>query len=139
MELIDKKIRAKTCEAPYKGPELRSTENFDMKKKLTGEVNKFLWLIFHDLNLRELKTEIKSLQLRHLLKLIKQLTELIYIPEMDPHNLAYMVEILLEFEEALFDHCTGDYLEEIETLFFLLTKSLRILFQFDILSRILPK
>ena len=90
-------------------------------------------------NFSELKGEIKSLQLRHLLKLIKQLTELIYIQEMDPHNLCYMIEILLEFEDALFTHCSGDYFEEIETLFFLLTKSLKILFRFDILGKILPK
>ena len=51
-DLIKKKIEDTTFKAPYKGKNLSSDEEGDMKEKLLGEVNKFLWLIFHDLNLR---------------------------------------------------------------------------------------
>ena len=52
LDLIQKKIQAKTCEEPYKGTDLCTEEDKDLHERHSGEVNKFLWLIFHDLNLR---------------------------------------------------------------------------------------
>ena len=51
-DLIKKKIQEKTIEEPYKGAHLSNEKGENMKEKLQGEVNKFLWLIFHDLNLK---------------------------------------------------------------------------------------
>jgi hypothetical protein len=51
-DLIKKKIKEKTIEEPYKGAHLSDDKEGSMKEKLLGEVNKFLWLIFHDLNMK---------------------------------------------------------------------------------------
>lgn len=51
--LIKNKISATTSEEPYKGIDLTSCEDKNsIYEKHKGEVNKFLWLMFHDLNLR---------------------------------------------------------------------------------------
>lgn len=50
--LIRKKMEEKTIEEPYKGAHLGNEKDANNKENLFGEVNKYLWLIFHDLHLK---------------------------------------------------------------------------------------
>ena len=91
------------------------------------------------LKLKELKTQVKTLQLRHLLTLIKEMIESIYLNIMDSHNLFYLIDTLLEFESSLFEYAEGDYSIYIETLFYILKESINILFKADLLLKTLKK
>ena len=86
-----------------------------------------------------MKQEVQNVQLRHLLNLIKELIEQIYLDIMDSHNLLYMVETLMTFESSLYQYCQGDYIVHLNTIFFIIEKATLRFFESNLLLNILKK
>lgn len=145
--LIRKKIKDKTCEEPYKGVDLSDSKGANMKLKLLGEVNKFLWLIFHDLNLKgtarslseDQGPEADSLEVADLVRLVKELVEQLSLVIMDPHNVLYLLDTLLLFEATLYDRAACEYQAILAAIFQIIRRSLSNLLAAKLLLKALKQ
>ena len=90
-------------------------------------------------NFLELETKIQNLQLKNLLKVIKELSEQLSLSIMDSQNILYLIETLLDFETILSIKTNEDYSILLKCLFHLVKQSVPNLHETKYLIIILKK